>query len=769
MSKSAKNGSYYLKGFLILLVLMVLGAWYGYEKLPRFSSVPEAPVVGVPAGALDHKPIPAYSGPHPRLLKRPQETFPFPIKIGESGPVDPLFAGPNSYPFYCGNNSITGEQPLVDNQRREGVPVFALDKDGNKTGEIIGYSRDCSHTTDVGYYYQSTRDGKFHPLSEAAGDIAQITVRQHKVDFVVRLETGTINRFFYAIAALRGEGGSAARPSGKNWNQRLIYQLRGGVGIGRRQGNIGTSDILERRADQIARGYAVIYSTANRTSNHYDIWLSEDTARRLKKQFAALYGKPRYTVGLGGSGGAIQQYLFAQNAPGLIDAAIPLYSFPDMVTQTIYVFDCEPLEYFFDVLDSDNPRWRNAAERSLVEGLSASNTVEGRFSSMKTAAALFDNRYRNKVKGTTECAQSWRGLVPRVNNPNFVDFSKNYSEDVASRTHWSHWEDLRRFYGAGSSGYANSTWDNVGVQYGLRALTNGNISVNTFLKLNATIGGWKSPQKQVDEKFWFLNGGVLPLEFSIWSDQNMNLGSLDSPAKRSKGNIEAIEGIFRSGHVFLGDAEIPIIDLRHYLDDDLNMHHSSASFSARERIRRSRGHADNQLIWVSDKRYSPINEALTTVDHWMQNIIEHPDAGVVANRPAEAVDKCFDQLGGVIASGGHVWDGSWNGQPNGACMKEYPIHSTSRQVAGAPITGDVYKCALQPVQAAIEHGLYAPYTEEIVSHIADLKRIFPAGVCDYSKPGIGQPQGRLALDDKPIKIAGQRVAPDYPRVKRSAM
>jgi hypothetical protein len=41
---------------------------------------------------------------------------------------------------------------------------------------------------------------------------------------------------------------------------------------------------------------------------------------------------PYYTVGVGGSGGAIQQYVFGQNHPGLLDAAIPQYSYSDMIT-----------------------------------------------------------------------------------------------------------------------------------------------------------------------------------------------------------------------------------------------------------------------------------------------------------------------------------------------------------------------------------------------------------------------------------------------------
>lgn len=751
-----------LSGVVFAVVaLLGFGAWYGYRELPRMPGVPAAPVVGVPEGALEHRPLPAYSGTHPRVQERPPEYYPFPVTIGEIGPVETLFAGPSTYPFYCGENSVTDRQPMVDNQKGEGVPVYALDAEGNKTGDIIGYSRDCSHPTHVTYYYRSATDGDFHPLEKANGDIDQVTVNGRTVDFVVRLETGTINRFFYAIAALRGEAETPDNPSASNWNRRLIYQFRGGVGIGRRQGGIGKGDVIERRADQLARGYAIVYSTANQTSNHYNIWLAEDTARRLKKQFSALYDEPLYTVGLGGSGGAIQQYLFAQNAPGLLDAAIPLYSYPDMVSQTIYVFDCEPLEYYFDVVDGGNPRWRNAEERSVIQGLPASNSAENRFHALELAAALFDGRYRDGMEGATECIQGWRGLVPLVNNPYFVHFINNYAKDIARNTHWSHWEDLRSFYGADETGYANSAWDNEGVQYGLQALRDGDISVGTFLQLNATIGGWKEPLDQGDEKLWFLNGDLFPVEFSVWSDHNMNLGTLDRPARRSRASIDAIRGIYRSGHVFLGDVEIPIIDLRHYLDGELDMHHSLASFSSRERIRRARGHADNQLIWVSHKKYTPLDEALDTMDRWMRNIVANPQQGVAANRPVDASDQCFDSEGNVTAAGPDVWNGEWNRKAPGACMREYPIHSTPRQAAGAPITGDIFKCALQPIERALAKGTYGTASEDIARHIVEMGRIFPTGVCNYNYPDQGRPKDNLIPGTAPVTIAGHRIAPDY--------
>ena len=62
--------------------------------------------------------------------------------------------------------------------------------------------------------------------------------------------------------------------------------------------------------------------------------------------------------------------------PGLIDAAIPVQSYPDMVTQTIHVGDCELLEYYMDATDKDNPKWATTKNRTWLVGLNAEDDVE---------------------------------------------------------------------------------------------------------------------------------------------------------------------------------------------------------------------------------------------------------------------------------------------------------------------------------------------------------------------------------------------------------
>lgn len=46
----------------------------------------------------------------------------------------------------------------------------------------------------------------------------------------------------------------------------------------------------------------------------------------------------------------LQQYVLAQNHPGLLDGIIPQKSYSDMIAQTIYVGDCMLMEYYLDVI-----------------------------------------------------------------------------------------------------------------------------------------------------------------------------------------------------------------------------------------------------------------------------------------------------------------------------------------------------------------------------------------------------------------------------------
>ncbi|HEY9101934.1 DUF6351 family protein [Chitinimonas sp.] len=699
------------------------------------------PVVGMP---LDGEPIPnlpSYDGPHPASQPRPDDPVHFPIALGEVGPAEALFAGPRQYPFVCGTEKSRLGPPVVDNQEGIGTAVYAL-----RNGERVlqGYSRDCGARSRVWYYYKPIDSEEFTPWYADADDVDQAWVGGKRVPFIVRVEMGTINRFIYALAVLRGEHETAAEPGVDRWNRRLIYQFQGGVGIGHRQGSVDPARLLKERAAQLALGYAVAYSTGNATSNHYHVWLQEDTALRVKRQFVARYGVPRYTVGIGGSGGGLQQYLLAQNHPGLLDAGIAQYAYPDMVTQTIPIFDCELLEHYFDVTASADPLWHKASGRALVEGYSADDAAPDRYGLVRKLASAARAEWPNLAAGQTECTASWRGLTPLVLNPRYTSFADKLAPALVDRVHWSHFDDVNNVYGTDTQGFARVPWSNVGVQYGLAALKAGRISVAQFLDLNAKVGSWVKPAQMQRERFWHLSGNADSelKDFSPSSAQNIAQGPGEQPAPRYQGDLQAMAAAYRSGMVFLGKLDMPVIDLRHYLDPELDMHHAAATFSTRARIAAAGGEIRNQAIWMSRKPDDPTPIAFAAMDRWLANLHAHPERGVSGNRPTMAEDRCWDKDSKLIASGKRVWDGAWNGQPRGACMARYPIYSNTRREAGEGMAGDVFKCALQPVAAALARGLYAPL--DMRPYQAQLERIFPDGVCDYSQPDRGRPND-LAL------------------------
>jgi hypothetical protein len=384
-----------------------------------------------------------------------------------------MFSGPQQRPFVCKTIQAGLGEPLVDNQAGQGFRVL------NPDGTTAGHSLNCSAQTRVDYQYRTT-GGQFRPLpadGSRPADLAQTTTLDGRtVDFVVRRERGTINRFIYSYAMLVPLGSTDPADTSR-WNRRLVYTFDGGVAIGRNQGTPGGSAMDARL---LGLGYGIAHSSGTRTSVHYNLVLGGETALMTKERFVERYGVPLYTVGVGGSGGAIQQYVYGQNHPGLLDAGIPVVSYPDMVTQTIHVGDCELLEHYMDVTDGQNPKWA-WENRTWLIGFNADDG--------------FPNPYTGRA-GSSECVNGWRGLTPLAMNPLFGTAgagTERMNPAEMAAVHWTHWEDLKNIYGVGPDGYARQTWDNVGVQYGLQALRDGKIMPSEFLDLNAKAGSWRTP------------------------------------------------------------------------------------------------------------------------------------------------------------------------------------------------------------------------------------------------------------------------------------
>ena len=275
---------------------------------------------------------------------------------------------------------------------------------------------------------------------------------------------------------------------------------------------------------------------------------------------------------------------------------------------------------------------------------------------------------------------------------------------------------------AGSSA-ARDTRDNVGVQYGLKAFSSGAINAEEFVTLNELVGG-------------------------IDRDSTAR-------AQRTVADPEALDIAYRAGIVAGGKqlAKTAIIDLRGWDDSNIAanlppglaagtipIHHQWYSFAVRDRLVAGAGDAQNQALW----RFARTGlgapgglglEAFLSMDQWLATL--KADTGTAAieqkvrtARPRsgarDTTDFCL--LPEEVAQTTRVFDMA-------ACdANRFLKPSLSpRQVAGGPRAEDVLKCQLKPLVAADY-----PAASFTVNQFARLQAIFAGGVCDWSKPGVGQ-------------------------------
>lgn len=640
---------------------------------------------------------------------------PLPVNLVNHPIEGPVFSGPHQTPFYCNQDHLTN--------------IGLGEADEN-----------CMTPTQVSFKYYTTENSwvEYTPGMDRPADMAKTETTDGKVvDFIVRWERGTINRFIYSIAMLSSASQSVETPDLESWNKKLVFYFRGGVGVGHKQGSYSS-----RRAfytEGLKRGYAVIFSSGTATTTHYNLQVGGETALMLKEHFIKEYAVPKYTTAVGQSGGAVQMYMYSQNHKGLLDGIIPAMSYPDMVTQTIHAGDCSLIERWidFEIMEDKDSRWTDWTQRTLLEGFNASNDVSN---------ILFEYglSHPNLPNGSSECSQNWNNLAPLVFNP-LYGTADGVTPEGQINTKWTHFDDARNVYGVAEDGYANRTWDNVGVQYGLTALTEGKISPEEFLDLNFNAGTWKQEADMIQEGCPFLQENcfavdpatsVWPEQVDPWGARNFLLSDGTNPAPRAKADPDAIKNAYAGGLVNYGDIQIPTIDVRIYLEPELDMHNSVQSFAARQRMIDFDGDASNQSIWflkpTAEGEYvDPVPYALDVMDAWLEKHIANPEAGLIANRPAEASDACFNGDGSVAAAGDSVWNGILDDtKAKGACALTHETFGNPRMVAGSSIAGNVFKCELQPVETAVVTGVYGEWIPT-ADQLTTLKSIFPEGVCKF--------------------------------------
>src|SRR5207244_637089 len=178
-------------------------------------------------------------------------------------------------------------------------------------------------------------------------------------NFVVRVETSTIDRGIYQSAVLHDPTGDPSptwSAPARGWNKRLIaiegFGCPGGWYL---QGaSIGSLSIAGLDFDllspkRLGEGYALFSNTLQHPSNNCNSVLSGEAATMSKEHFIETYGVPRYTVSAGCSGGSYGSIQLADALPGLIDGALIACTFPDPLSIAFSGSDGRLLTHYFAV------------------------------------------------------------------------------------------------------------------------------------------------------------------------------------------------------------------------------------------------------------------------------------------------------------------------------------------------------------------------------------------------------------------------------------
>lgn len=569
---------------------------------------------------------------------------------------------------------------------------------------------DCWAPTTYRWYYRSAVTQQFSALERPTDpypkDVGYTLLDGELVPFVVRVESAVVNRSITHIAVLddpHATGTASFEPL--RWNRRLVYMFGESCGRGHHQGILHERVVL---GDQIAAansynesyamsaiagdlpgrlgaGYMVAASSLTTLMTNCNPLLSAETLMMVKEHIINDYGRVHHTIGLGGSGGAIQQHLAANNYPGLIDAATMIVSFPDMTTVSMTMVDCHLLERAFGADLTIAPP---AVANPLLGYLPISTTVK--------ASKAWDPVKRRAVTGlaTAQVCPDWDSAFYPIVRPTCDELDADGEPYVppSSGVRCSVQDEQRNIWGVDADGAAHLAYDNTGIQYGLQALRDGVIKPEEFVALNRTIGGIDRDGSETEARS-SMDPRVAQIAFA--TGQLTGRGALD---------------------------QIPIIDQAvQFLDyaPGLDVHDAQRPWQMRARLDAAFGSHANQAIFS----LAPLpSRTIDVAEDWLEALdaytASHPGVSraeaVARARPAGTDDQCRVLVAGVP----------------GTCRDGILRAASPRQAAGAPMSEDVLMCALSPV----DRGDYPPLTDE---QFVQILQTFPGGVCDYSKPSVG--------------------------------
>lgn len=551
------------------------------------------------------------------------------------------------------------------------------------------------------YQYRTTSNtfAVYDPANPpAASAIATTTTDEGKtVPYIVRIERGVVNRGKYDIAYLAQPGEPTkgwtpyARP--QNWNGKLHWKFGSGCEYGRTQVNPG--NVLDHVA--LSRGFMVGSSEMTNYGSHCNDVTSAETVIMLKEHITESYGEIRYTMSDGSSGGAHQQHLHASNYPGLLQGILPGDGWQDTWTTGREFADCGLLKRYYD--SGAGGETYTVMDRAHIAGHRYNEVCEGPAQINMASRTPF---YMDPEVGAQGCGthpNRWSAGNPTGIRCTLQDFN------------------IAVFGPRDQTGYAKTPHDNVGIQYGLAALNAGRISVEQFLKLNESIGGYD------------INGR--------WQASRMQADPGAAEITHGSGRVPHGKG--------LGEVAI-IADVSFNITEE---HYDFRTWVIRNRILAHWGDHGNHVIFrrkgnptdYAAMRFDALNKWLAAVEADKSN--KALRAKIIANRPAEASDRCWRAAAGWVTDPSVCNTGANPSMTStvtgtGATAlytptdEEWPVWRDTRVAAGEDLTSDIMKCQLKPLNR-LDYGV--AFT---TAQWTRLQAVFPQGACDYGKPGVGE-------------------------------
>ena len=646
----------------------------------------------------------------------------------------PVLSGAHIKPFYCATPTPQPESGHTPATRASGLSGQPDENCNIATETKLYYRSKVVAGTTAGTCSTGLPEGlppagrtfcwlPYDSTVPAAAIATTTTDAGVTVPMIVRVERGTMNRGIYDIAVLVADPAApwtALAPQAA-WNRKVYYTFGASTGQPRRQARPATNWSTQEL--QLARGYLVVQNSMTDSARNSNRVLMSETVMMMKEHIADNYGEIKYTLGNGCSGGSINSNMNASIGPGLLDGVITTCTYPDSETTSMEVGDCTLLVEAYQKaalagLWAGLTQEQVNAKKAAVNGHPDQSGCHAWFNAFGNngKAGLYAERF--VINNVTGAVANTGRILNNCELPNSAVYdpaNRAATKDLPRCNAWSWAESI---WGKSPDGIAaNDTRDNVGVQYGLGALMAGKITLEEFVTLNELVGG-------VDR---------------------------DSTARaaRSTADAVALETAYRAGIVASGRqlAKTAIIDMRGWDDSNLTVpngaaglanqipiHHQWFSFAVRDRITRDFGDAGNQALWrFARTGLTPPGamalDALNLMDQWLTGLVTDTSAGSIeqkvrATRPADTRDFCL--LSGDAAQSTKVYDAA-------QCDADPFLKpaASPRQVAGGPRAEDVLKCQLKP----LDRGDYAGITD---LQFGRLQAVFPDGVCDWSRHGVGQ-------------------------------